>query len=406
MKPTLRVCHIITRLCVGGAQENTLLTVRGLRRLGYEVCLVYGRADKGEGSLESWVRQYRLPAFYLDTLVRQPHPFYDFLALCGLYQFLRRRSFDIVHTHTSKAGVLGRMAAKLCRVPLVIHTPHGHVFHSYFSPVETKVYLTLEQVMAKLSDALIALTETERQEHYDLGIARHTPFFVIHSGVSPPPLKPFDKLRQGVREELRIPTDAPVVGTVARLVPIKGIRYLLMAFRLFQRHCENARLVLVGDGPERKPLEKFSQQLGMRSSVHFAGFQEDVWRFLASFDVFVLPSLNEGMGKVLIQAAFMQVPVVATAVGGVKDLVEEGVTGWLVPPKDEKALAQRLIAIFGDISHARAVAQEACRQLTRRYSEEAMVRQIDRLYRFLWAEKVEESKFSVLSCGRRGRGRC
>jgi len=408
MREPIRVLHVITRMVKGGAQENTLANVTGLLGGGWESSLATGPALGPEGSLEpeclaGGVRMLRVP-----ELVRELSPAKDFLALRRLTNLCRKERPHIVHTHTSKAGILGRIAARRAGVPVVVHTPHGHVFHSYEGALKTRLFVEVERRCSGMADRLIALTENERREHLELGIGTAQDWAVVHSGID---FEPFDASRGergAVRRELGIPDDAVVLGTVGRLVPIKGQRYLIDAFARLGATRPDLHLMIVGDGELRAELVTQSLGCGLRvvshaadasgspsgqpvragtPVVHFLGLRRDVPRLMAALDLFVLPSLNEGMGRVLVEAMAMELPCVASRVSGIPDVVAEGHTGWLVPPKDSDALAGALATALENPETTRAMGAQARAHVLPDFSVGRMLEQLESLYCELLASK-------------------
>ncbi len=373
-----RVLHVITRLVVGGAQENTLLTVRGLRALGYEVELAVGSETGPEGSLAipEGVVAHRIP-----TLVREIRPLSDLRALWSLCR-LMRRGYHVVHTHTSKAGVLGRVAARWAKVPLVVHTPHGHVYHGYGGRLRSRFFVWVERALARWTDALVALTQSEKREHLREGVGRLEQWAVIPSGVEMEGYQRQSALR---RQDVGLPEDGFVVGCVARLVPVKGVEDAIEATAQLRSLSPPVHLVLVGDGPQRPALERLVTALRLQDRVHVLGLRRDVPDLLPLFDVVVLPSRNEGMGRVIVEAQAAGVPVVAARVGGIPDLVVEGITGILVPPADPGALADAIRSLAEDRGAWARMKAAARTHVARDLSADAMVRSVDALYRHAWS---------------------
>ncbi len=369
-----RVLHVITRLVVGGAQENTLLTVRGLQARGYHVELAAGPQTGPEGSLAV---PEGIPFHLVPTLVREVRPLADLRALWDLYR-LMRRGYDLVHTHTSKAGVLGRIAARLARVPVMVHTPHGHVYHGYGGRLRSYLFACAERMLARWTHALVALTDSERQEHLRERVGRPEQWRVIPSGIEVERYRVPSPLR---RTDLGLPEEAFLVGCVARLVEVKGVDDAIEATARMVRLDQRVRLVLVGDGPLRARLEEQAARCGIGDRVHFLGVRRDVPHLLPLFDVLVLPSRNEGMGRVLLEAAAAGVPVVATRVGGAQDVVREGETGLLVPASDPPALAAAVACLAADAERRRQMACAARAWVGEKWSAESMVRDLEAAYR-------------------------
>ncbi len=400
----IRVLHVITRMVKGGAQENTLANAAGLRGDGWESLLAAGHAAGPEGSLEGECESAGVRLVRIPELVRELSPREDLAALRGLEALMRRERPHLVHTHTSKAGILGRVAARRAGVPAVVHTPHGHVFHGYGGRMKTEVFIRAERVCAPRADRLVALTETERREHLDLRIGCPDQWRVVHSGIDFRPFEAARGERERVRAELGMPAGAVVLGCVARLVPIKGHVHLVDAFARLARGRQDLHLLLVGDGPLREALVRQAREQGLNvveeaprggesradaaaSGVHFVGLRRDVPRLLAAMDLFVLPSLNEGMGRVLVEAMAMELPCVASRVSGIPDVVEEGRTGLLVPPADPEALARALETLLADPGRRRAMGTAGRAKAVPEFGVERMVEKLEALYREVLAEK-------------------
>lgn len=421
----IKVLHVITRFDKGGSAENTFLTVRHLDRSRYEPVLVVGGGPAGDAAdpetdaarknrsdaVQTGVRLIALP-----HLVRNLNPVSDLAAFFGLIAIIHREHPRIVHTHTSKAGILGRWAAWCCRVPVIVHTPHGHVFFGYFGSLTTHLFILLERWTARITDALIALTPQEKAEHIAHGITPADTFAVIHSGVD---LKPFlaaapshyppESLPNSpdsggaslgsdtgapaeipdvemIRHNLGIPRGATVVATAGRLTAVKDQETLIRAVAECVRQGERLFLVLMGEGELREDLETLCERLGIADNVRFTGWKPDVACFIAACDIFCLPSRNEGMGKVLVEAMALGKPIVASDVGGIPDLIRSGENGLLVPVGDVPAWGAAIRELVHDPAARRRMG-EAGRRIAPAYSVEAMIKQIDELYAKLLSDR-------------------
>jgi glycosyltransferase involved in cell wall biosynthesis len=376
----LRIAHIITRLDPGGSAENTLLTAAAFGAPAFESWVIHGPSRPGTFPADTprgigAVRRVEVP-----SLGREVAPLRDLRALADLSRLLRRERFDVVHTHTSKAGFVGRLAARLARAPRILHTPHGHVFHGYYGPSATRGFVLLERWAARFTDRIITLTDAEAQQHLALGVGRPGQFVTVPSGVDLRRARGAAGRAPAVRGELGQPAEAPLIGAASRLVPVKGIRYLLFAMREVLVRFPGAWLVIAGDGEERPILEVQAAALGVAPRVRFLGFRADVEAVIAALNVFALPSLNEGMGRVLVTAMALGVPVVASQVGGVAEVVEDGRQGLLVPPEDPAALAKAILAILEDPPAAAAMG-EAGRLRAQEFSLDIMLQRLAALYR-------------------------
>ncbi len=385
----IRVLHVITRLIVGGAQDDTLLTVRHLDRTHYSVTLASGPTTGPEGSLEDQMPRdiafERIPG-----LVRDPHPVKDMIALQRLYALMRRGRYHIVHTHTTKAGLLGRIAARLARVPVVVHTPHGQAFHDYLNSVGSEALKWVERWLAHWTDRIVCVSEAERQDHLRFRIGPPEKFGVIHSCVD---VERFRQARvawpERTRHSLGLPAHGPLVGCVARLVPVKGVHYLLEAVPAIRASVPQATVVFVGDGPSRAELERRAAVLGLNGAVAFLGVRRDVPEIVALCDVVVLPSLNEGMGKAAAEALAAGRPVIGSRISGIQDVIVDGETGLLVPPADPAALARAIVRCLNDAALATSLGQRGQSEVDR-FGVRPMISKIENLYMRLLGESTGE----------------
>lgn len=384
----------------GGAQENTLANVLGLHGGEWESTLVTGPALGPEGSMEPRCKAAGVRMLHVPELVREISPRQDRAALARLARILKAERPHLVHTHTSKAGILGRLAARMAGVPAVVHTPHGHVFHSYEGGLKTRLFIRAERTCASWAHRLVALTERERDEHLELRVGRPEQWTTIHSGVNFRPFEAARGDREAARGALGIPTGVPVVGTVGRLVPIKGQRYLIEAAAILSPAFPDLQLLLVGDGElrdellglargaelgviEHDPSGKPRHAVGVapgRATVHFLGLRRDVPHWMSAMDIFALPSLNEGMGRVLVEAMAMELPCVASRVSGIPNVVAEGETGLLVPAKESGELAQALSQLLQASELARTMGRKGRGRVVPAFSVEEMVRKLEALY--------------------------
>jgi len=365
----------------GGAQLNTLMCAAEQARRGHEVTLVSGVETGPEGSLLERAAQEPFHLVKMPSLVREISPPRDFWALVQLTRMLAR-GYDVVHTHTSKAGLLGRAAAALCRVPVVVHTPHGHVFHGYFSPRKERLFVLLERLFGIFSDRLVMLTTGDLKDHLDEHIAPARKFVVVPSGVD---LRQFTPERRSPAD-LGLPTDRLLVGTVLRLVAVKGVFDLLDAFQEVVQARPDAFLAIAGDGPLRQELKERAQTLGLTDNLRFLGHLDPVSPFLQTLDLFVLPSHNEGMGRAVVEAMACGLPVVATRIGGLPDLVYEEVNGFLVSPRNPPDLARGILRALSCPEDRRRMGRAALEQ-ARHFSAEVMYDRLEALYREVARQK-------------------
>lgn len=376
----VRVLRVIARLNIGGpALHATLLTER-LDPARYDSLLVAGVEEPSEGNYLALRGRSLERLMVLPALGREIRGGPDLVALVQLTRLIRRVRPQVVHTHTAKAGTLGRLAARLARVPVIVHTYHGHVFHGYFPPARTRLFLAIERGLAKWTDRLLTVSETVRSELLRLGIGAPEKLVVVPLGLDLEPFTGTETLRGQLRGELGLGEEALLVGIVARLVPIKAHEVFLEAAAQVARRLPQSRFLVVGDGARRAELETLAGRLGLDDRVRFLGWRRDLDRIYADLDVVALTSRNEGSPVSLIEAMAAGRPVVATRVGGVPDLVEDGVTGWLVPPGDPEALAEAMAALLADPDRRQAMGQAGRKRVIPAFSAERLLQDMDRLY--------------------------
>ena len=376
------ILHLITRLIRGGAQLNTLYTAAHTAIDGCEVrsVIATGLDADAAGDLFDDARGLGIEPVIVSHLVRRGSVWHDSLALLQLCQLIRRLRPTIVHTHTSKAGFLGRIAARLMQVPVVIHTPHGAIHHGYFpSAREAGIYVRLERLVARRCDVAICLTEGEKRDWEAVNV-RHPRVEIIPSGVDIEKFAKPSRPLPEIRRDLGLAEGDCIVGYVGRLVELKGIDYMIRAMPAILAQVPHTRLLIVGDGEFRPQLESLARELGVDEQTCFAGARADVPDMLAVMDVAVLPTIcTEAMGRVLVEAAAAGKPVVATHLGGVEDVVRHNETGLIVAPEDADALADATITILTDAELASRLGETARKQADN-FSLDTMMRQLNRLY--------------------------
>jgi glycosyltransferase involved in cell wall biosynthesis len=380
----IRVVRLFSRLNIGGPAIHVILLTAGLEQRGYRTRLVVGKETPREGNMLSLAAAKGVQCEAMVGLGREIQPVADVRAFIGLVRLIREFRPAIVHTHTAKAGVLGRLAARLAGVPVVVHTFHGHVLRGYFGPVKTAVFRRLEAGLGRMADALVAVSDSVKQDLVALGIADGNRIRVVPLGLDPEPFA--GALGRGaLRRDWNVPAEAPLVGMVGRLVPIKDVPTFLQAAVLVHKALPNSHFALVGDGEERSLLQSHVAQLGLEKSVHFLGWCRDLAAVYGDLDVVVNSSRNEGTPVALIEALAAARPVVATRVGGTGDLLQEGAFGRLVPPGDPAALAAAILDCVRDPAAASARALAGRALVVERYSAARLVQDIDALYRDLLA---------------------
>lgn len=375
----IRVAHVITRMILGGAQENTLLTVLGLRDdPRYRPLLVTGPSLGPEGSLLERARASGVDVHVIGSLRRAIHPVLDFVSFWRLLAFFLRARPTIVHTHSAKAGILGRLAAWVARVPVIVHTVHGLSFHPYQSRWLNALYIALERLVAPMTDRWICVADAMRDQSLAAGIGDVSRYVTIRSGMELEPFLQAASRRDAVRADFGFAASDVVFAKVARLAVLKGHEFLLAAFQSLALQYPQARLLLVGDGALRAELEAEVQVRGLAARVTFTGLvpPERIPELLAASDAVVHASLREGLARVLPQAYLCGRPVIAFDVDGAREVVVPGHPGWLVPPGDVAALARAMQARLEDAATAFRMAEQGREVALRQFSAAAMVRDI------------------------------
>ena len=380
----MRICHVITRLIVGGAQENTVATCIGLRKRGYEVDLVTGPQSGPEGSLYDQTRAAGVPIITVDGLRRAPNPWHDVRAYEALVRLFRERRYEIVHTHSGKAGFIGRLAAHRAEIRIVIHTIHGPSFYRYQNFVGNWVFRWAEQLAGQWTTQFVSVADAMTEQYLAAGIGTPSRYVTIHSGMN---VDAFVNARPdpSLRASLGLQNDDVVVGKVARLFRLKGHEFLFEAAPQIVAAVPNVKFLLVGDGIYREKFEHQAAQMGMRDRFVFAGLvrPDEVPRYVALMDVLVHLSLREGLPRTLPQALACGKPVVAFDVDGAREVCLDGETGVLVRAGDASGLAAAVIRLLQDKDLAARLGQQGRRMVQERFSAELMVRKIDELYRRL-----------------------
>jgi glycosyltransferase involved in cell wall biosynthesis len=378
VKP-IKTCLMIDRAFLGGGQKNVLALAEGLDRSLFEVTV----CSRPDGPLREALQHRGIP--------HRPIPFrkrFSFRLISDVRALLREGGFDILHTHGGVAGFYGRRAARASRVPVVIHTFHGiHYLHTH-ALAPRAAFIALDRRLSRHSDAVICVSDSVRDQSLAYRLVPEDKLTVIRNGID------FDLVLPSESEEFRtqasrlgLDSARPLIGTVARLDPVKGLPVLLKAAPRIRSQHPAARFVIVGDGPEKAHLVALTQELRAREYVHFLGERADALSWMGRCDVFVLPSLQEALPYVILEAAALAKPVVASEVGGIRELVKNQETGLLVPPGDPAALADAVIRLTEDPDLAQSLGRKLRSSLSEEYSLSRMLQQTQDLYLRLCQQK-------------------
>ncbi len=385
--PSLKtqVLRIFSRLNIGGPSLHVIHLCSGLSDFGFETRLVVGKTDPHEGDFLDLAKARGVDPTVFPELGRAIRPSNDLRALFRLYRLMRRDRPSIVHTHTAKAGALGRIAALMARVPIVVHTYHGHVLSGYFHPIASLFFRGVERALGHATDVLLTVSESVRDDLVNLGVAPAGRVRVLPLGLDLEPLT--GPLPRGLlRRQAGWADDVHMVGIVGRLVPIKDLDTFISAAAIVSTKSPRARFAVVGDGDERARLEPWAKSV-LGDRVHFFGWQKDTPGVFGDLDLVVNTSLNEGTPVALIEALAAGRSVVATSVGGTPDLLGGGSWGALVPARSPEAVARAISTALDTTERPDRNAVERQANVVRRYSVARLLDDMASLYRELLARK-------------------
>jgi len=387
----VRVLRLIARLNMGGPALHVSYLTKGLADRGYATTLAAGSLARGESTMSFVASELGVAIEPIPQLHREISPVYDPLSVARIRRLIHRERPHILHTHTAKAGAVGRLAALLAgddRPPIIVHTFHGHVLRGYFDPVRTGILSGLERGLARITTRLVAVSPEVRDDLVALGVAPAEKFSVIRLGIDlDDRIGDSGDAGSSLRRLFGVSPDEFVVGWVGRMTAIKRVPDVLLAFRRLRDRGVNARLCLVGDGPDREAVEQRAHDLGVARHTLFVGYQRDVAAYYSFFDAFVLTSANEGTPVVAIESLAAGRPVVATRVGGTPDVVQDGADGMLVPVGDVEAIAAALETLAADPELRRRLGEHGRERVIPRYRVERLVDDVDALYRELLSER-------------------
>ena len=359
----MKLLYLVTQSDSGGAQKYVFELATSLAK-DFEITVACG----GHGELIDKLKNAGVKVKIFKNLVREISPVKDVACFFQLIKFIRREKFDVVHTNSSKAEILGNLAAKLAGVKKIIFTAHGFVFNEPLSKFRKRIYLCLEKFASFFATKIICVSEAERQAAIGVKLCRVDKLITIHNGLD------FEKFNESFstshdkRAELGLTAENFVIGTVANFYATKGLTYLIEAFAQVYVKFSQARLVIVGDGILRKKIESLIESLGLRKVVTLAGFQPEIYGYLKTFDLFVLSSVKEGFGYALIEAQAAGLAVVASKVGGIPEIITDRQTGLLVEPANSQALAEAILTLIENKSLRQATAEAGPNSVKKNFS--------------------------------------
>ncbi len=378
----MRICQIITRLIVGGAQENTLLTCEGLHQRGHDVLLLAGPETGPEGSLHDRASGGGYAFELVDSLRRQVSPIRDRACRTELVQRLRAWRPDVVHTHSSKAGVVGRFAARDARVPLILHTVHGMSFNRTQSALQRRLFAAVERRCATFTDRIISVADAMTEQCLAARVGLPEQFCTIYSGIEVDPFDPGRYDAQAVRRDWDLDGDVIIVGTIARLFANKGYEQLMAAMRLAVARDDRLRFVWVGGGAWQERYEAELRLTGLAERVVITGLVPpvEIPRLIAGMDMLVHASQWEGLPRAVVQALLMARPAISFDIDGAPEVIIPDQTGELVPFNDVQALADAIVRLANDPDRRARYGQAGRQQCLDRFDHHRMVNQIEAVY--------------------------
>jgi len=384
MSEKLNICHVITRMIVGGAQENTLSTILDHVRRGHRVTLVTGHSPGREGELLARVHESGFELEIVPELVRELSPLTDWRAYCRLKRFFAGKKFDVVHTHTSKAGIIGRLAASAAGVPVVVHTVHGQAFHRAEKWWRNRLFIAAETWAARHSDRIFAVAQAMIDQCVEAGVAPRDRYRVVYSGMA------IDRFLQAepdpaLRRQYGIPDGAKVIATLARLQPQKGYEFVMPAGIRVAEADPTVHFLLIGDGIWRERLQAEAAAAGLADRFHFAGLiaPDEVPRHLASVDMLWHLSLHEGLPRSAVQALGCGKPVIGFRLDGTPEVVIDDETGYCAAFGDVDEVVRRSCAVLNDPALAERLGAAGKILVSGRFREELMGEILEREYREL-----------------------
>ena len=377
----IKVAQVITRMNWGGSPDLVRIFCQSLQREGFEVTLITGPSPSPSSKTANFLDEFKEHTCFIPQLKRNISPFYDVIAFFRLLFLFSRERFDVVHANTSKAGFLARIAAFCAQTPCIIYMPHGHVFYGYFNPFISRILLFLEKIAAKVTDKIICLTKLEKRDFLRLGVTVEDKIDIIPSGLE---LGDFFLIDKTSKEELRHTHDLDagvrIVGMVSRLEPVKGARVFIEAARRVREERNDVLFIIVGEGSLSLELKARVEECGFGDRVLFLGWREDALELIACMDILVQPSLNEAIGRVLLEAQMLGVPVIATNVGGIPEVIQNNLTGMIVEPKDPVGLARMILKLLESDSMRNSLSEEARKLVREKFSSEEMMRRLINTY--------------------------
>lgn len=378
----IKILHIITVFSIGGATENTLLTARGFLEKGYKVDILTGPNISSEGDMYDLAKKFGVNVITLSSLKRKIDVFSDIIAFLKIYSFIRKNKYSIVHTHSSKAGIIGRIAAKLAGTTTIVHTIHGLPFHEYQNPLLNKFYVLIEKIGARFSNKIVTVTNKIISDSIKKGIGVKNKFQVVRSGFDLSSYLEKDINREEIRQTFGISKKDIVIGKIARFSELKGHKYLIEAVQKIISSDIHIKVLLVGSGELENKIKCNVKELNLEKNIIFTGLieYEKVPEIISALDILVHTSLLEGLARVFAQAYLLRKPVVSFDIDGASEVVVNNETGFLVEPKNSDQLAEAIIKLIKDQRLRERFGESGYNLVRENWSQEKMVEDLELIY--------------------------
>lgn len=394
----IKILRIIDRLNIGGPTIHTVVLTRGLNDSMFESKLVTGIVDNWEGDMSYYAKKQGVISITVPQMRRSrtiASIIKDLIAFFCIYKIIKEERPDIVHTHKAIGGALGRTAAVLARVPIKVHTFHGHVLRGYYNHLLSEIFIWIERILARFTDKIIAISNYQLKElSYDLKIASPGKIALIPLGFELESFLKTEGQKGHLRRELKISKDTVLIGIVGRLTKIKNHEMFLRAASGILKETNKVAFIVVGGGEEAEKLKQRVNQLEIMEQVHFLDWRQDMEDIYSDLDVVVLTSFNEGTPVTLLEAMASAKPVVATAVGGVPDVVDDGETGLLVPSQDVERFTKAVLQLIADEQKRLRMGARGRKKVALKYSKARLLQDMRSLYLELIEKKKKMKKIT------------
>lgn len=379
---SIKIIRIIDRLNIGGPAIHCILLTSRIHGEEFQAGLITGKVCDFEGDMGYLAEKEGVSPYYIEDLGRKISFFSDIRAFWKIFKILYREKPDIVHTHKSKAGILGRLAAFILRVPVIFHTFHGHIFHGYFSKAKSLLFIQLERILAFFTTKIFVISQKQYEEIcFTYRIAPSSKFVIVPLGFDFTCFENPSCSKEIMRKEWGLSPEDRAIGIVARLTPIKNHTMFLKAAQQVLAQRERVKFFIIGDGEEKENLQEQAKALEISNSIIFTGWIEDRSRIYQALDIVALTSQNEGTPVTLIEALFCSKAVVATKVGGVADVVQDKRNGLLVEKEDIDSLARSFLYLLDNPEECRRMGENGREEMENRYSAKRLLGDIEKIYR-------------------------